>query len=211
MANIKDGILGAAEGPIGPVEGYKRRGVGILRAKRRKTTAKPSLSQLICRQNMYVVNEFIGSMTDFVRVGFDLEAAPTTKTANNLAKSYQMYNALTGEYPNIKLDFSKARVTSGKLRPADNPAVTVNGDLLTFTWDIVNTWPDWSDMVMLVAHAPALKQTCYDLSGAKRIKGTEDLAVRKSWKGEVVETYISFRSADGKGMANSVYVGSIIY
>jgi len=213
MSKTAQGILGPSEGIIGPVETYKRRGVGVMRARRRKSkkNKKGSELQIACRQNLKLVNVFISPLTAFVRFGFDLQAAPTVLTANNMAKSYQMHNALKGEYPNVEIDYSKARLTSGLGRPADNPAVVVNENCLTFTWDICRTWPDWSDMVMLAAYVPEIKDAEYELCGAKRLKGTEDLELPKSWKGKVIETYISFRAADGKSIANSTYVGSIIF
>lgn len=211
MARAKKGILGPTEGTIGPLETYIRKGVGIIRAKKHKSNKKRSELQLAGQMNLTVVNVFVDQLTEFVRFGFDLEAAPTTQTANNLAKSYQMKNALKGEYPNVEMDYPKARLTSGTAKPADNPAVTVNEGHLTFTWDILSSWPDWTDMVMVVAYVPELKRARYDLSGAKRVKGTEDLAIPSSWKGKVIETYISFRAADGKSIANSTYVGSVVF
>jgi hypothetical protein len=120
MARFNNGIMGGFTGIIGDIEGYIRKGQPIMRARRRKVIGS-SDAQKACRQRMKVVNEFTRMITDFVRIGFGVDAAPTTKTANNLAKSYQLLHGIKGEYPNLEIDYPKVRVTSGTLEFRTQP------------------------------------------------------------------------------------------
>jgi hypothetical protein len=210
MARINNGIMGAFHGIVGPVEGYTRKGQAIIRSRRERVT-NTSLAQHACRQSMKVVNEFTRPITNYVRMGFELEAAPTTKTANNLAKSYQLLHGLKGEYPNIEIDYPKVRVTSGVLPVAKNPKVVLEDNQLLFSWEedaSANGRSD-SDQVLLLVYYPDRKEAISTYARAKRSQMKETLQISRLKPGERIETYISFISATRKKISNSVYVGAI--
>jgi hypothetical protein len=210
MARIDQGIMGAFHGIIGKIEGYTRKGQAIIRARRRPVT-KTSLAQHACRQSMKVVNEFTHPITNYVRMGFELEAAPTTKTANNLAKSYQLLHGLKGEYPNIEIDYPKVRVTSGVLPVARNPKVVLEDNQLHFSWeqDEGADGKSNSDQVLLLVYYPDRKEATQTYARSKRSEMKETLQIPRLKPGERIETYISFISATRKKISNSVYVGAI--
>jgi hypothetical protein len=212
MARINNGIMGAFHGIVGHIEGYTRKGQAIIRARRRPVSdTKTSLAQRACRQSMKVVNEFTHPITNYVRMGFELEAAPTNKTANNLAKSYQLLHGLKGEYPNIEIDYPKVRVTSGILPVAKNPKVVLEDNQLHFSWD-QDAGADGksnSDQVLLLVYYPDRKEATQTYARAKRSEMKEILQIPRLKPGERIETYISFISATRKKISNSVYVGAI--
>jgi hypothetical protein len=209
MARLKNGILGAFEGIVGPIEGYIRKGQFVIRSRRRKTN-KVSELQKACRQRMTVVNHFTRSMTDFVRIGFGLEAAPTTKTANNLAKSYQLRYALKNEYPNLEMDYTKVRLTSGFLPLAKHPKASMEGTHMQFSWDFDSDTESENkrDQVMILVYYPKENSSFYSFSGARRADKMESMQVPSPKDGETAEVYISFISDDRKSISNSTYIGS---
>jgi hypothetical protein len=211
MARFNNGIMGGFTGIIGQIEGYIRKGQPVMRARRKKVT-KPSEAQKACRQRMKVVNEFTYMITDYVRIGFELDAAPTTKTANNLAKSYQLLHGLKGEYPNLEIDYPKVRVTSGTLEVVQNPTMVLEGSALNFSWENDkirdNNFED--DQLMILVYYPDRKIGTRRYTGAKRGALKDTIKAYKLKPGERLEAYLSFRADDRKSISNSVYVGSIM-
>jgi hypothetical protein len=210
MARFNNGIMGGFTGILGGVEGYIRKGQPVMRARRRKVVGS-SDAQKACRQKMKVVNEFTRMITDFVRIGFGVDAAPTTKTANNLAKSYQLLHGLKGEYPNLEIDYPKVRVTSGTLEVVQNPTMVLEGSVLNFSWenDKIRDNSVEDDQLMILLYYPDRMIGRYRFTGARRGELKDSMKVLKLKPGERIEAYLSFRSDDRMSISNSVYVGFI--
>jgi hypothetical protein len=210
MARFNNGIMGGFTGILGGVEGYIRKGQPVMRARRRKVVGS-SDAQKACRQKMKVVNEFTRMITDFVRIGFGVDAASTTKTANNLAKSYQLLHGIKGEYPNLEIDYPKVRVTSGTLEVVQNPTMVLEGSVLNFSWENDkmrdNRFED--DQLMILVYYPDKMTATRRHTGARRGALKDTVGIHKLKPGERAEAYLSFRSDDRLSISNSVYVGFV--
>ena len=213
MARINNGILGGIQGKIGNVEGYLWKGIPVIRAERRKTNKPPTEKQLIARKRMAVVSNFINTMTNFVRAGFEVFAQHETFTANNAAKSYQLLNAVQGEYPDFSINYAAVKVSRGVLPPAESPQVTPATNGLTFTWavDPLMNFYNRQSQVMLLVYAPELNKSFYVLSGARRTAGTEFMELSDEFKNQELHCYIAFVADDRKAISDSLYVGEIGY
>lgn len=219
MAKLIEGFLGAFQGILGTGEGYIRKGVPMIRAKKRKTKKKASKLQLAQRQKMKVVNDFVKTMTPFVATGFELIAQNETFTANNAAKSYQMLNALQGEYPNISINYSAAVLTKGTLPTPANPTTEAVESGVKFNWNF-NPQLDNEhkrDQVMMLVHAPMLEydpnkkkeKSIFSLSGARRKEGTDILELPVYFKNTELHLYIAMIADDRKSISDSVYVDTM--
>jgi hypothetical protein len=213
MGRLRNGILGGINGKIGDAEGYIRNGIAYVRAKRRKSNKPPTEKQLAGRQKMALVNRFINTMTAFVGAGFELVAKGQAFSANNAAKSYQLKYALEGEYPDLAVNYSKVKLSSGKLQPAEGAAVKVLVNGLKFTWECqaIAERVYYQSTAMLLVHCPALNLSFYDLSGLKRIAGEQLIELPLDFNGHSLHCYISFVTDDRKMIADSVYVGEVGY
>lgn len=213
MARLINGIFGGIKGRIGDVEGYHRFGIPHVRIKKRKTNIPPSEKQKEVRLRLEVVNKFIGTMTKFVKMGFELAASKDSRTSNNAAKSYQLLHSLKGEYPDISINYSAVMLSSGPLPPAIDPQIIALEQGIQFTWgfDPEADHYDKRAQVMMLVHCPALNKSFYSLSGARRTAGLDVLEVPSHFRGNQLEAYISFVSDDRKSISDSVYVGSIRY
>ena len=219
MARLKEGFLGAFQGVLGTGEGYIRKGVPMVRAKKRKSKKKATPKQLAQRQKMKVVNDFIKTMTPFVATGFELIAQNETFTANNAAKSYQMLYALEGEYPDISINYSAAVLTKGTLAPPNNPTATALENGVQFNWDfdaeVENELK--RDQVMMLVHAPQLEynpnekkeKSIFSLSGARRKDGTDTLELPAYFKNTALRIYIAMIADDRKSISDSIYIGEL--
>jgi hypothetical protein len=210
MARLKNGILGGFQGTIGGLEGYILNGQYVIRSRRRKSSKPPTLKQLASWQRMRVVNHFLCALDPFVKLGFSNAVIDKKYNAYTGAIRHQLKNAVGGQYPDHCIDYEKVRLTEGTLNVQDiNTSVSVEDNVLKFTWTPNLSYEHGNDHVMLLAYAPALNQAVYNLCGAKRSAGTEVLVLRDRWRGEVIETYLSFKAESSMLCANSIYTGQI--
>lgn len=220
MARLKSGILGPVSGKISNIVGYERKGVAVIRTKKKKTRKKAvrSNAQKAVNLRFKMVKYFVSDVNEFINVGYAPDVSGTTRIPENGATSYLLQEAIIGQYPDQKLDYSRVLVSRGKLSAPVNPTVKLEGDTLKFTWE-VDPNCDYQlkrDQVMLLAYMPENRNADYLLSGARRNEGTEELKVkiRRKRHGDLpkdkyIETYIAFISDDRKQISDSVYVGRI--
>jgi len=213
MARLKGGILGGISGKISDVIGYIRYGKAFVKMKSLKPLKKRTEAQLAVQQKMKVVNAFINSMTAFVRIGFTLEAANKTHSANAAAKSYQLKNAVTGVYPSLVIEYAEALVCKGKMEPPVNASVAALGNGIQFNWEVSRQTEVYHNRsrVMLLVHAPGLGKSFYTLSGTRIMEKSDFMELPVNFKNQLVHAYIAFNADDQKLISNSVYVGSINY
>lgn len=183
-----------------------KRGIGF-------SNKDPTDLQLASRQITGVVSQFMGPIKDFVNVGFEQEGKLAKKSAYNMASSFNRSYAITGDYPDQEIDFAKVLVSKGKMPLTDQVEVELTSDGLLFIWDttLTDSGRKWSDQVMLMAYMPQLGEATYLINGARRTVGSDLLRLPRFKEPVVVETYISFITANHKCVSNSIYMGRVIW
>ncbi|MBB5437883.1 hypothetical protein HDC92_001557 [Pedobacter sp. AK017] len=197
-------------GKIGGTVAYKLMGKEVLRIIG-KTNKPPTVNQLANRMKMALIIEFLKPITEFINIGFGVNAAKAGMYPHNLAVSFNKKHALKGNYPNIAINYSKVLVAAGNLLPAQNAAVEQITEGLNFTWNaaIAMEWPEREDLTLLLVYFPSLKKAVYIMGTAKRYWGTAVMPIDPVYANQYMETYISFVSIDNKAAANSVYTGAL--
>ncbi|MCX2453696.1 DUF6266 family protein [Pedobacter sp. PLR] len=209
MATCKVGPFGHPTGKIGNVVFYMSRGQLICRSAGKP--GKPSLKQKANRQEMSVTMELLKPMKDFINVSFKQESEGTLKNPHNLATSYNKKQALTGEYPNIKVDYAKVILSQGTLEMAADLKVSKSTDGLNLSWDsgIVENGAIDDILMVLVSH-PTKKCASTYLNAAKRADGSCFLPLDKEWMmGAQMEVYVCFKSSNEKLISDSAYAGNL--
>ncbi|SHH03537.1 DUF6266 family protein [Pedobacter caeni] len=210
MGTLKSGLFGGFHGKVGNLVGYTLKGKYVIRMIGKSEKPLTPARKANC-QKMTVVNEILSPSIHAIRAGFRLAVVGTYKNEYNEAVSYNKKNALQGEYPNISLDYTKVLMSMGTLPVAVNPSITQIEDKITFTWN-PSVFPGSEyakDRTMLVIYFPDIKETCYQLIGAKRIEGKDEILISHEHINERMEAYISFAKDNGKAVSNSVYAGSL--
>jgi hypothetical protein len=208
MGKMNNGILDDFSGTIGKVVGSKWRGVTYMRAKSKKRTGALSDAQLEQQAKFAVAGKFSQSMNDLLTLGFKDQAIKMT--GKNYGQSLILRDAITGAYPDFQIDYSKVLLSKGKLPRIKKPvtAPEANG-IIKFTWtnDAGNKLAKANDQAILIAYCPEENETEYAFGPARDAgTGTLDLA---EFSGKKVHTWLSFMSANGKLLANSVYCGEV--
>jgi len=209
MGITEGGMFGPHKGKVGNLVYYQRNGKNIVR-RIGENTKPASEKQLISRLEMAVANKFCKSTLPFSRYGFAEAVIGEDLSEFNVAMSYTRKNAITGEYPDIAIDYEKVVLSAGPLLQADALTTVIVPEGLRFNWHAGPEleWPDNTDQAMLLVYFPDLDRSVYRLFGAERAAGTDVLPISAPLLVGYFEAYIAFISADRKQVSDSVYAGS---
>jgi hypothetical protein len=213
MAEIKNGILGAFNGRVGPVSGYTRYGRNIMRSAASTVTDKVTDKRRAQREKIRVCNAFINA---FSGTGIFAKTFPNPDhggSGYNRAMKVLMNSALEGLYPDYTILYDKFLISKGELPAPKDAATGLDAD-----GNLVLTWADNStegtakenDVAVAVAYfADRQPRLIYSLDAAKRVAGYARLEIPSENRGSLAQTWIGFVSADGKIASNSVYTGPL--
>jgi len=217
MGTIKKGILGGVSGKIGNVVGGSWKGIDYLRVLPASVSDAKSPLQKTQRNKFAVVMKFLQPLTEFIRIGFKGQAVK--QTAFNAAMSYNYHNALTGEYPDIAIDYANAAVSQGNLPAAVNPVCASDeAAKVSISWDANTNQGHASDndVAMAVVYNPILKEAIYVLNAGTRADATISIDLPNNFSGNDVHCYVCFMVLESalvggakNAISNSAYAGSV--
>lgn len=209
MAKCILGPYGHPSGKIGNLVFYMLNGQPICRLIGKP--GKPSIKQMANRQAMSVTMDLLKPMSDFINVSLKLAAEGSIRNPHNLATSYNKKHALTGDYPNIKVDYAKVILSKGNLELAKDFKVTKVENGLNLTWNssIEENTADDDILMVLVSH-PTKKRASTYLNAARRADGSCFLPLAKEWMlTEQMEVYVCLKSSNERSISDSTYVGNL--
>jgi len=125
-----------------------------------------------------------------------------------LSKDGRIWN---GTYPDYRLHYPSVLISSGFLPNALQPEAAVGDDR-----SVVYTWTDNSgmgkagpdDITLLFVYCEAINQCNYRIGDATRNNGTVTYDLRP-YKGQIIQTWLAFISADGKDISPGVFTGEL--
>lgn len=212
MGLVKNGAAMGFSGNVGNLT-YSQQADGTTTVREKsKPSSKPATDlQLASRQRTKLCAEFLKPISGFIGIGFRLEGKLKGMNANNAAASYLRNNSITGDYPDLGINYSKILVTKGEMEPPKNVGLSRSEFGFSFTWD---TYAEdkglyYTDQIMLLAYFPELAKAVYVTAGAQRRRGAEILTLSGINHGHTAEVYASFIEDNHKSISNSVYVGQL--
>ncbi len=118
------------------------------------------------------------------------------------------FGALTGEYPDFSIDFSKLIISQGSLNVAGQVNVIKTiGITLKFDWDTtIGFQGDDNDLVNIVLLNADTKIGLHKQENVIRSIGTTEIELPAVWAGQSVHCWIFFTSSDGISYSNSQYI-----
>lgn len=210
MARLSKGILSPIQGKVGTVIGSSWKDVDYIRSlPKRNKNAKQSDAQEEHRAKFRMGIRFIRALSQLLTVSYQDNGSTTNR---NSAMKDLMAQSIGGVYPNYTIDYSTVQVARGSLKKADNPAVVAGAaGKLNFSWTDTSGLGNGtsSDKAILAAYSPEVGEFMFSVDGATRADEEAILDVR-FFSGKEVHTWMSFRSANGKIVADSTYLGAIM-
>lgn len=210
MGKLDGGAFGHVNGKVGNLVSYTLNGKNIVRKIGRQTKPRTA-AQLAVWQKLKLVNQFLNPILGYINVGFSFAVEGTDRHPHNEALAYNNKNAITGEYPNLSIDYSKAMVSMGTLPPALNPTVSKLANGVEFKWE-VDANMDWhikNDRAMLLLYFPQSPDAIYFLSGAKRSEGRDFIELPPANLNAEMQCYIAFYADNKQSLSKSVWAGAL--
>ena len=198
MGKISQGILGGFSGKVGNVVGGSWKGIDYMRVKPASVANPQTEAQMNQRAKFSTVLGFLQPIGDFIKVGFKNYAIKMT--AFNSAMSYNLKNALTGDYPDYTIDYTKALVSRGSLAGALNPAAAQTGsNEITFTWDNNSSEGNASvdDTAMVLILNSTKGEAIFITEGSTRTTGEQVMTIPTNFAGDTLKCFIAFKSQSG--------------
>ncbi|WP_069133550.1 DUF6266 family protein [Rhodohalobacter halophilus] len=210
MGTYKNGILGAFKGKVGNVVGSTWNGIPYMRAIPANVKDAKTPKQLAQRQRFSIMTSFLRRFKAAISIGFKYGAGNMAPA--NRAMSYNIKNAIGGEYPDLEIQFENLRFSRGDLIGLYQPeAVSDEPGKLLLSWtdntSDGSALPD--DNLVVVCYSPDRDAVYQFLEAAAREDESVEIILPEPWQGEVAETYAFFISSDGKEVSDTTYLGAI--
>jgi hypothetical protein len=180
-----------------------------MRMKPDRKRTSFSDAQLDQQLKFSTATAFLGTFTRLTNQTF--MSVSDKMTGYNRALQYVLKNAITGTNPNYTINYSMALISQGDLPEEPDAKAVAATSAVTFIWTYSTSNVGLSqptDKAILLVYCEALKRSVYTMNGADRSAGTATLNV-PNFKGQVVQTWISFISADKKEIATSLFTGQV--
>jgi hypothetical protein len=209
MGKLTNGILGGFRGKVGPVVGTQWKGIEVIRSRPPGKRHKSSEDQLKQQAKMTLMTSFISPLSTLLNSTY--QSVTVQMSCFNRALSYNMRNAVSGDYPEFKINYPYVVLGVGDLRNVESPNISSDSEgKLTFSWrDNSNEGSARAtDQSFAAVYCEQLKKWDAWNQGPQRNAGSYTLDV-SAFSGKAVHTYIGFLSADARFVTTSLYAGLI--
>ena len=204
MGIINQGILGGFSGKVGPIVGFRWKSNYYIRARAAKVSNPRTPKQQEQRGKFATAFSFLKTIKPFIRMGY--KEFTQDKSPFNAAMSYTLKRAVTGSGKDITIDFNRVLVSMGTLMPAFEGTAMQEKDKMSFNWQNNSGMgnAEDTDTAMLLVYNKDKETALYDTEAALRSDSHGELPLPDDWQGDELIAYLSFCSADGSCVANSL-------
>lgn len=156
-----------------------------------------------------LVRYFLNPLNLLIQIGF--ATRKKGKTAIGRAMSHHLRNALTGEYPNIRIDPAKAKISEGTLAQVLIEQVERVDDRITVKWILPDQYlPDycnWDDELVLCAYDVDAGNAAINEQQVIRKDTHMALELPALLKEQQVHLYLMLHDRDKRKVSRSAYLG----
>lgn len=206
MAQMKNTILEAGNGSVGPIVVYSMYGKSYMRTKPARYKDKQSLAQLTQRQKMKMMLAYLSPFKELLRFTFASDAIG--RSAFQAALSYNLRQGLEGEYPHQLINKQTALLSHGQIDLPSRLSVSRLSDGLLFEWDDSNNGfnNSTSDTLVVILQVGDTSLVEYRFTGVARCEGQFKWETAQVKSGKSLHVWMAFRNARETQMSNSFYL-----
>jgi Family of unknown function (DUF6266) len=208
MAILLNGPNGPFSGKLGTGVGYMWKGKAVVRSRPPRKRICKSPLQIQQQAKFALMHDFLKGVLSLLNVTYDHIAYQMT--GFNKAFSYNVKNAITGEYPDMVIDYSMVLLGKGDL-----PNVNMPVNLIASEGSLIFNWTDNSgrgnakmtDHAFAAVYCKEEKDNWeYKFNLTTRNTGSCSIDVSR-FAGKEIQTYLGFISDNGKDVTNTLYTG----
>lgn len=177
-----------------------------VRRKPDKINDPKSIRQIIQRERMQMIAQFLKPYKELLRMTFASQAIG--KAAYHAAKSYNMLHGIKGYWPNLELDKTKLRVCKGVLQEPVCFGMEVNDNTLHLQWDPVYYASNKHFNQCLLIIATASYFCKYEFTSIPRHQG-EFIWNTEKFNLKDVDIWMAFYVPKTTAVSDSLFLGHI--
>lgn len=212
MGKASQGVFGFWRGKVGNVVGRVRQGQNVYSIYQPSVANPRTPAQLAGRSKFTLISQLISALLGFIKIGFSRLDGYVRGSAFSSAVglNLKVEGIVTGTYPNLEVDYSKVKVSDGKIDLPFNTSGSVEESTLTVTWADNSGRGDAlaTDKVMVLAYNSSTGESVYNLAVADRSARTGSVTLPTAWSGDTVEVWLAMERPDTKDVSDSEYLGS---
>lgn len=209
MARIVKNPFGVLSGKVGELVFKKGKYGPYVSSRPSKGKCKPSKAQLQQQQKMVPIVQFLKPLKDLIKecyVPFKIKQA-----GFNAAKSYFLKHAVELEDDHFVINYTKALVSFGDLRPIANLQMTpdaANHSInLQWTNNSQQAMAYDDDQLLVVYYAPDINVMGYELQVATRADEQATVVLGDVWAQTPVQVWTGFHRPEDQQASMSTYGG----
>ncbi|HVY73880.1 MAG TPA: DUF6266 family protein [Puia sp.] len=208
MAYLPAGILGPVSGRLGNLVFMIRDGKTYARIRSRRKVAASTEKQAAQQRKFSLMMRFLQPLTPLLKQ-LPRSSCPRMTTFNHLF-SWNVRQAITGSFPEFRIDYSKVLLSRGILPSAETMAASPAPGKISLMWkdNSGGGMAKSSDRVFVAAYCEALDQWVWSLENTTRSAGLCSLDAA-AVSGHSAQVYIGFLAAAGKPVSGSSYIGEV--
>jgi hypothetical protein len=217
MATFSQGILGGFSGKVGNIVGSSWKGTNVMKIRPSSVTNPNTVKQQNQRLRFALVGRFLQAHRNLVNIGFN--AYKPGMSATNAAMSYNLSNAITGEFPDLGIDFSKVQLSRGSLNLLTQALVTApepSAVLINWSDNSGSMNALDSDQLSVGLFDPESGDSVYFINCASRADANISLGTPAEWSGRIVQV-LAFLSNETsltgntkrQSVSNTQWIGSV--
>ncbi|MEN5054021.1 DUF6266 family protein [Sphingobacterium kitahiroshimense] len=180
----------------------------LVISNKKETQSEPNKAKSI-QLGFKLVRYFLNPLNLLIQIGF--ATRKKGKTALGKAMSHHLRNALKGEYPNMTIDPTKAKISEGTLAPLMLEQVERTGDFISVKWLLPDGFfPDqcnWDDELILCAYDVEAGNAAINEQQVIRKDARMTLELPSVLRGKQVHLYLMLHDRDKRMVSNSKYLG----
>lgn len=197
-------------GRYGDVVVYQMLGKMVARSMPKKSNHTPTHGQLVHRAKFTLVARFLSPLRDLISKGYT-DIDDIRRARLSAASSYHINAAITGEYPDFSIDYSKVVLSRGELPPLTSFGVMRNADSVAITWQDNGSQSLASardGLFIAVYHPEYLTVRLYS-NTAFRAAGSCIIQLPAEWSDGPLHLWGGYSNAEGQLWSTSLYLGLV--
>jgi hypothetical protein len=207
MGIIRQGIFGGFEGKTGPLVGRRTGGKNMITAIPHPPTGARTQAQMDQQLKFELVSICLKGFKDLIAIGF----VRGNKNTFNAAMKYNFSRIVRGTSPDYGIDYTRLVYSKGSLAGPNIPMVSLGLNLVSVSWlpETQHQFSQDTDKAQCVVYCPDKALTIIYRNHAVRAALGCSLAIPLGLNGDPLYVYMSFVSANGRVVSNSIYLGVI--
>ncbi|HWK57506.1 MAG TPA: DUF6266 family protein [Parapedobacter sp.] len=210
MAKFLNGAIGTFSGKVGSIIGSSWRDIHYMRGLSKKRTKPFSEAQLAQQQRFKLMGKFLLPLKGLFEIGY-AKVYMGQSTLFNQAMANNL-PAVTGDYPDFTIDYSRVEFSKGSLLPPRGITVAAGEHEVTVSWrpSITTFEGKADDDVYILLYDTELRLFYTTDEVVQRSVGQAVIAVDDDTVGHSAEVWLFCVSRDSSQISNTVYGGSVV-